>query len=367
MDHASSDIRLQLARALLSWFDRNRRVLPWRKDRDPYHIWVSEIMLQQTQVATVIPFYTRFLEAFPSIPALAAAELQDVLRLWEGLGYYRRARNLHAAAQRLVRESAGCIPNDPSLMRGLPGIGRYTLGAILSQAYDARLPVVEANSQRVLSRLFGWRDDPRGGPARRRLWQTAEALLPKRRVGDFNQALMELGALVCTPLAPRCPACPVARHCAARRLGVQEEIPARAARPETVRHEEVAVIVRRGTRVLLLQRPDEGRWASLWEFPHGAEEAGETHERAAVRLAQQLAGIAVKMGPELLTLRHSVTHHRITLVCFEADYRSGRFQSSFYRAGNWLEPGQLAAYPVSAPQRRLAQKLISPDRQQRLF
>jgi A/G-specific adenine glycosylase len=164
---------------------------------------VSEIMLQQTQVATVIPYFRRFLEAFPSLETLAAAREQDVLRLWEGMGYYRRARDLHRAAQRVVAEYAGRLPEEPALLRTLPGIGRYTAGAILSQAFDRRLPILEANSQRVLCRLFGRRDDPRRGPGRRWLWEVAEALLPVRRVGDFNQALMELGALLCTPAAPR--------------------------------------------------------------------------------------------------------------------------------------------------------------------
>src|SRR6266852_396195 len=221
----SSDFRRQLCRSLLAWFDRHRRDLPWRRSRDVYHIWVSEVMLQQTQVATVIPYFKRFLEAFPTLADLAAAEEGDVLRLWEGLGYYRRARDLHRAAQRVVADHGGRIPQEPALLASLPGIGRYTLGAILSQAFDRRLPILETNSQRVLCRLFGRRCDPRRGQARRWLWEIAESLLPARRVGAFNQALMELGALVCTPAVPRCGACPVRALCAARRLGIQDEIP----------------------------------------------------------------------------------------------------------------------------------------------
>src|SRR5947208_11956281 len=189
---------------LLSWFDKNHRDLPWRRNRDPYAIWVSEVMLQQTQVATVIPYCERFLHSFPTVAALAAADEHDVLRHWEGLGYYRRARQLHQAARQIVADHHGRIPADPAAFAGLPGVGRYTLGAVLSQAFELRLPILEANSVRVLCRLIGLRDDPRTPAAQQRLWAAAEELLPVRHVGDFNQALMELGALVCTPAAPDC-------------------------------------------------------------------------------------------------------------------------------------------------------------------
>src|SRR5262249_26591429 len=198
------ELRRWLRRRLLHWFGRHRRDLPWRRTRDPYAIWVSEVMLQQTQVATVIPFFERFCRSFPTLAALAAADEQDVLRHWEGLGYYRRARALHRAAQVLAAHHDGTFPNDPDIVRRLPGIGRYTLGAVLSQAFDRRLPILEANSLRVLCRLFGVRADPRSGPTRRLLWRLAEELLPPRRVGDFNQALMELAALVSSPSSPRC-------------------------------------------------------------------------------------------------------------------------------------------------------------------
>src|SRR5262245_54835384 len=257
----SPECRRHVRRALLAWFARSQRDLPWRRDRDPYRIWVSEIMLQQTQVTTVIPFFERFLGAFPSIDDLAAAEEQEVLRHWEGLGYYRRARNLHQAARLLAAEHDGRFPPDPDVVARLPGIGRYTLGAILSQAFDQRLPILETNSQRVLCRLLGVREDPRRGAARRRLWQAAEDILPARRVGECNQAIMELGALVCTPAKPDCPACPLARCCKARELGLQNVIPP-AVSPETiVEVQEAAIVVERRGHVLLVQRPQGGRWA----------------------------------------------------------------------------------------------------------
>jgi A/G-specific adenine glycosylase len=361
-----ADLRRWVGRRLPAWFGRHRRDLPWRATRDPYAIWVSEVMLQQTQVATVVPYFRRFLEAFPSLAALAAAPEERVLRLWEGLGYYRRARDLHRGARWLAARHGGAVPDDPQVFGRVPGVGRYTLGAVLSQAFDRRLPVVEANSQRVLCRLFGWREDPRGGPARRRLWQAAGRLLPARNVGEFNQALMELGALVCTPAAPRCGACPLRARCEAHRLGLEKEIPARPAAPATVAVEEVAVVVWRGPRVLLVQRPPEGRWGGLWEFPHGHVDDAETHEAAAARVLREDAGLAVRPGAELLTVRHGITRYRITLVCLEARYRSGRFRSRSYQRGRWVVPARLPDYPVSAPQRRLARALLQ-TRQGRLF
>jgi A/G-specific adenine glycosylase len=361
-------LRRWAVRRLLTWFGQHRRDLPWRQDRDPYRIWVSEIMLQQTQVATVVSYFERFLAAFPTLADLARAEEQDVLRLWEGLGYYRRARALHQAARLLVEHHAGDFPDDPEELARLPGLGRYTINAILSQAFDQRLPILEANSQRVLSRFLGRQADPREGAARRWLWEAAERLLPTRQVGEFNQALMELGALVCTPQAPDCPACPLAGRCVARQLGLQEQIPARTPPPAVTRVEESAVVIRRGEQVLLVQRPpDCTRWANLWEFPHDPLREGEDHEQAARRLAEETTGLQIRLGPEWLTIRHGVTRFAITMVCFEAEHQSGEFRSSFYVRGVWLNPADLASYPVSAPQRRLASSLVEAHRQRRLF
>lgn len=353
--------RRWLRQRLRRWFRRQRRDLPWRQTRDPYAIWVSEIMLQQTQVATVIPYYQRFLQAFPTVAALAAASEEEVLRLWEGLGYYQRARHLHRAAQQIVAEHGGCIPQEPEVFARLPGVGSYTLGAVLSQAFDCRLPILEANSQRLLSRLLGLRADPRQGPVRRWLWQRVTELLPYRGVGEFNQALMELGSLVCTPTAPRCNACPVRRACRAHQLGLQEEIPPPAPPPRWQRLEEVAVVIWRRHQVLLCRRPPQGRWAGLWEFPHGPR-AGEEPAQAAQRLAHTYTGLTVHPLAELLTLRHGVTRFRITLTCLEARYLSGQFNSPFYPEGRWLSPAELVHLPVSAPQRRLAQALLQKEK-----
>jgi A/G-specific adenine glycosylase len=354
---AATALRRWAVPRLLAWFDRRRRDLPWRRDRDPYRIWVSEVMLQQTQVATVIPYFERFLRTFPTLTDLARAPERDVLLLWEGLGYYRRARDLHRAARELVASHGGTVPDDPEVLGRLPGLGRYTRNAVLSQAFDRRLPILEANSQRVLSRLFGREQDPREAAARRWLWAAAEALLPRERVGAFNQSLMELGALVCTPAAPKCDECPLARRCAARLQGRQEEIPARTPPPTPTPVREAAVVIRRADCVLIARRPEKGRWAGMWEFPRAELREGESAEDCAGRVVTGLTGTTAVLGPELLTIRHGVTRFQITLVCFEAEHTAGEFASSYYREGLWLPPRELANYPVSAPQRRLARHL----------
>jgi A/G-specific adenine glycosylase len=361
-------LRESLPARLLAWFDQNRRPLPWRRNRDPYAIWLAEVMLQQTQVATVIPYFERFLTAFPDIASLAAAAEQDVLRLWEGLGYYRRARDLHAAARLLVERHSGQMPREVAAVAELPGMGPYTRNAVLSQAFDLRLPILEANSQRVLSRLFGRRDDPRTTPARQWLWAAAEELLPEQRAGDFNQALMELGALVCTPTAPACDRCPLAGDCRGRASGTPEMFPERMPAQAITEVSELALVIRRAERVLLVQRPANAtRWANLWEFPHAEIAATEPVADAITRLARELVGLNVRPGPEVVTLKHGVTRFRITLTCHEAAWVAGEFASDFYTAGQWLTVAELAAHPVSAPQRRLATVLAKQGRQQRLF
>jgi A/G-specific adenine glycosylase len=346
-------------RKLLDWFRRNARDLPWRRDRDPYRIWVSEVLLQQTTVAAVAPRFEPFLAAFPTVRALAAADEQAVLKVWEGMGYYSRARNLHRAAQILVERHGGELPDSPAVWAELPGVGRYILGAVLSQAFDRRLPVVEANTKRVLCRLFAQAGDVTSAPVQAWLWETAAAVLPKKRAGDFNQALMELGALVCTPARPDCPNCPLRAECLARREGVQDRIPRRPARPAVVEVREVCVVVRHKGRVLLARRPPAGRWASMWEFPRTVFEPGNNHDTAARRLLDSL-GLDAEPGPELMTVRYGVTHFRMTMVCLEAAASAKSFRPGYYEEGRWLRPAEVADYPVSSPQRKLAAALTRP-------
>lgn len=353
---------------LLAWFDKHQRDLPWRKSRDPYRIWVSEVMLQQTTVAAVVPYFKRFLARFPTIEVLAGADEQQVLKLWEGLGYYRRARHLHAAAKKLVADHAGGLPDDPIVWAALPGVGRYILGAVLSQAFDRRLPIVETNSMRVLARRFGYRGDPREGKGQAWVWEAAKAVLPRKRVGDFNQALMELGALVCLPAAPACDRCPLASGCVARRDGLQEKIPTPKKQPASVAVNEVGVVIRDGGRLLLCQRPaDAVRWQNMWEVPHAERRPGEDVTTAAKRVAKELTGLDIEPVAEVLTIKHTVTRFRITLVCMEAVAPEGSFASDFYTACKWVKPTELAKYPVSTSQRMLIAELASPNRQRRLF
>jgi A/G-specific adenine glycosylase len=326
-------------------------------------------MLQQTTVTAVVPYFDRFLNAFPTLETLAAADEQDVLRLWAGLGYYRRARHLHQAAKKLVADHGGTLPDDPDVWAALPGVGRYVLGAVLSQAFDRPLPIVEANTLRVLSRLFGNRDDPRTGPGKKWVWAAAERVLPKTRVGDFNQAMMELGALVCTPTNPSCSACPFKSACVTNRLGLQADIPPKPAAKTLVAVDEVAVAVRDTSgRVLLCRRPpDAKRWADLWEAPHGERSAGETDAEAAQRVTVELTGVTVAPGPEVVTVKHGVTRFAITMICLEAVRIMGDFRPGAYAAGRWVDPADAVGFPLSSPQRTLFAELAKRGRQRRLF
>jgi len=356
-----------IRRKILAWFSKHRRDLPWRATRDPYRIWVSEVMLQQTTVTAVIPYFGRFLRAFPTVHELAAADEQAVLKLWQGLGYYRRARHLHAAARTLVRDHAGELPNDPEVWSSLPGVGRYILGAVLSQAFDSRMPIVEANTLRVFSRLCGSRLDPRSGIGARWVWAIAERLLPAKRAGDFNQAMMELGALICTPNSPKCGQCPLASECVAKAERVQDAIPPKAERREKTIVREVAVVLRKAGEVLLCQRPSSAaRWPLMWEVPHGEVGKEESDTDALKRIAASV-GYAFLIGPEIMTIRHTVTRFVIFMTAYEAEVTEGDFSSTHYIAGQWRKPAEMAGFPTSAPQQILIEELRKKVRQKRLF
>ena len=342
-------------RRLLAWFEKHARDLPWRRSRDPYRVWVSEVMLQQTQVATVKPYFERFIAAFPTVEALADADEQQVLRLWEGLGYYRRARGLHAAAKVVVAEYRGTLPREVSSLMQLPGIGRYTAGAIASIAFDKKAPILEANTFRLLTRLIAYRGDPTKAAGQRLLWQVAEEILPNKQVARFNQALMELGSLVCTPQQPQCEACPVESHCAARRLGLEEELPRVTRKLDYMDVREAAVIVSKANRVLVRQCGPAERWAGLWDFPRFALDAeGPMFARKEIASkVRQQTGVTCTPRGVFHTLKHGVTRFRITLECYRAEYVTGRARSLV----RWVRIPELAELPLSVTGRKIAERL----------
>ncbi|GBC92974.1 Adenine DNA glycosylase [bacterium HR15] len=340
-----------------NWFRTAHRPLPWRTTRDPYHIWVSEIMLQQTQTAYVIPYYERFIQRFPTIHALAEAPLEEVLRYWEGLGYYARARHLHRAAQILVQQG-GQLPREVGRLRELPGIGAYTAGAIASLAFNQPEPVVDGNITRVLARLLWLKGNLKDAGAQRTLWEIARQLVDPEEPGLFNQAMMELGSTVCTPSQPRCGECPLQTLCAAYQRGeptaVPEPVPAR----RLVHAVDVSALIWREGQLLLAQRPPYGLWGGLWEFPRATRDGRETLETVAHRAAQK---VSVQVEPMRLLghVKHTVTYHSIRLYGYVCLFQGGEAHSDEYTALRWLTPEELDTCPFSAPQRRLAQIFLN--------
>jgi A/G-specific adenine glycosylase len=316
-------------------------------------------MLQQTTVAAVVPYYERFLHAFPDVHALAAAEEVEVLKLWEGLGYYSRARNLHRGAQEIVARHGGVFPRHPDQLQQLPGIGRYTAGAIASFAFQQRAPIVEANTLRRYCRLLGYAGDPRGAAGQQLLWKFAEAVLPADQPGEFNQALMDLGATVCTPSQPDCAACPVQRWCRAFRENRTAEIPPAARKPSITELAAYAVAIKRQAKYLFRRCAPGERWAGLWDFPRYEFEppfpASRDIERLIVDAVKKQTGLKVQLGPPVAEFRHSVTRYRITLRCFTAEPLEGRLPKTGEWA--WVSPSDFADLPLSVTGRKLAQRL----------
>jgi A/G-specific adenine glycosylase len=359
--------RHDFAARLLEWYGRSKRTLPWRDIDDAYAILVSEVMLQQTQVATVVPYFERFLAAFPTAARLAAASDDEVLLHWQGLGYYSRARRLRQAAKRVVDVYDGEIPDTVEELRTLPGIGPYTAGAVASIAFRKPEPIVDANVARVLARVFAVEGDPRSGATSRSLWAYAAGLVSRDRPHDFNVGLMELGALVCTPATPECTACPVAGYCSARARGETSRFPEIAPRPKTVAVEDIAVLVRRGADILLTQRPDGGHWAGLWELPRVRRIDGETLAAAALRAPLEVCGVAAGDAQPFGALRHSVTHYRIRLHGFAATYTSGEPAAIACADARWAPLADIDSYAVSSPQRRLLELARDDAREPRLI
>jgi len=346
-----------LQSSLLAWAAGQRPHLPWRGERDPYRIWVSEIMLQQTQVSRVVPYYRRFLRAFPSAKALAAAPLDDVLRIWAGLGYYSRARNLHAACRAVV-EQCGCkVPQTYSDLIALPGVGEYSAGAILSIAFGQQLPAIDANARRVLSRvLLGRRS--RSARDRGRVQLAGRNAVPSDRPGDYNQALMELGALVCAPAAPKCDICPLSDICVSARSGAcgPDSHIRRPAVPAT----RVAVgIARRSGRILIAQRPAGGLWGGLWEFPSAELRSDEDAPSSVARLLSRDFAINAAVGEEIASFAYGIMNRRFALTAHLCIAVRGRARSSRHVLVRWVRPQDLVSYAFPSPHRRVAEALLA--------
>ncbi len=340
--------------ALVEWYGANRRDLPWRRRQgDPYAVWVSEVMLQQTQVATALPYYERWMERFPSVRALAEADEQEVLRHWAGLGYYARARNLHRSARYVLEHFEGRLPSDSDALRSVPGIGPYSAGAILAIAYDQPAAIVDGNVARVLARTFALADDIVSTAGKQRLWDLAERLVPASGARDYSQALMELGALVCTPRGPRCAECPMKPGCRAGASDDPTQWPKRAPRRATVRQVHGAAVIARDGRVLLGRRPGAGRWGGLWELPTAVCAEGESAEEAAVRAALELVGLTVDAAEVLGSVRHTVTHHRIELRALAVDAPHGEPEPRGYEELRWATADEVSHLAMAAPQAKL--------------
>ena len=350
----SATWRAGIRESLLRWFDQNARDLPWRRDPTAYHVWVSELMAQQTQIATVVPYWHRWMERFPDVETLAAAEEADVMRLWEGLGYYRRARSLHAGAKRIVDQFGGRFPMTYQDVSSLPGVGRYTAGAILSIAGNQAYPILEGNTVRVFSRWIGLAGDPTAKANQTQLWSFAESMLPRRKGGDrargpaaFNQAAMELGALVCVR-RPNCGDCPVANRCAARRDGLTDQIPGKVSKVTYTDRREFAFVVRNvlGDRVLLRTLPAGVRWAGLDDVPRVGPPQADGFDAAAAWLRNQIGEVQLT-GPRQ-TIRHGVTRYRITLEVHDA-VAVGVVPEPW----RWVAVDRLGALPLSKTGRQI--------------
>jgi A/G-specific adenine glycosylase len=359
--------RAAIARRLLVWYEVEARDLPWRRTLDPYAILVSEIMLQQTRVETVIPYYERFLRAYPTVESLARARLDDVLKAWEGLGYYRRAHHLHAAASRVVELHGGRIPKDLVALRALPGIGAYTAAAVASIAFGSDEPVLDGNVVRVLSRLFRVPGNPARAATRRSLETLSQSLVPQGRARDFNQALMDLGARVCRPRQPRCGECPVEPLCEARKAGEEALFPARVARRPVPHRDVVAgVIWERGhdpwdldARVLIAQREAGDMLGGLWEFPGGTVEQGESFDAALRRELREELGMEVEVGSLFTTVDHAYTHFRMTLHVFHCRHLRGRPRALGCADFVWVEPAAVTDRALSTADNKVARALLA--------
>jgi len=346
-----------IAPRLLAWYRQNARSLPWRGSGDPYAVWVSEIMLQQTRVETVIPYFQRWMEHFPTLRSLASASEQEVLQSWEGLGYYSRGRNLFRAARMVLEQFNGELPTARQALEKLPGIGRYTAGAIASIAFGQDEAALDGNIRRVLARLFVMRLPARSPEGEKRLWLLAQHCLPPGAASDFNQALMDLGSAICTPQKPACLVCPLSEVCRARIEGIQEDLPLLPGRASIPHYTVTAAIIQRGTTVLIARRPSHGLLGGLWEFPGGKQESGESLSQGLQREIREELAVEIEVGEAYGVYRHAFTHFKITLHAFLCRLAQGEPQALEASEIQWVEPSHLKDFPMGKVDRQIAHRL----------
>jgi len=345
---------------LLDWYRANKRAMPWRETRDPYAIWISEAMLQQTRVETVIPYWQRFLGLFPDVHALATADSDAVLGAWAGLGYYSRARNLQAAARQIDERHGGRLPDDVETLQTLPGIGRYTAGAVASIAFDRPEPVLDGNVKRVLTRLLGIREDIGQPEVVERLWKEAGTLVQGPHPGDLNQALMELGATICTARTPRCADCPVSQFCDARAVGDAKSLPIKARKKAARRVEAVAALVLRRGKALAVRRPSRGLLGGLWDLPGGDLAPGEVPRAGLTRALRERTGLEITRAFASGTVEHVFTHRRLTLHVYRASTSTDRIRLDGFAGHKWLAPGAISSLPHAAMTAKALELLMPP-------
>jgi A/G-specific adenine glycosylase len=348
-----------LAQRLLDWYDQHARQLPWRTHPEPYRVLVSEIMLQQTRVETVLPYFERWMERFPDVQALAAASQQEVLAAWEGLGYYSRARSLHRAAQQVVEKYGGQIPSEMEELRSLPGVGPYTAAAIASIAFQRDEAALDGNIRRVLARVFNVEVPARSPQGDKILWELARENLPPDRAGDYNQALMDLGASICTPRRPGCPVCPLESGCQARLLGIQEQRPVKLARREVPHYLVTAAVIWQKAQVLITLRPQDGLLGGMWEFPGGKLQEGEDLPTCLQREIGEELGVEIVVLQPVGVYRHAYTHYRVTLHAFHSRIVSGDLTALQVADFRWVSVPELSSYPMGKIDRLIAKDLQS--------
>lgn len=348
----------EFSRRLLDWYSKSARVLPWRGRSDAYGVWISEIMLQQTRVETVIPYYLRWMDRFPSLEALAQAPEQEVLKAWEGLGYYSRAINLHRAAAMIVDGFKGEFPTSLAELERLPGIGRYTAAAIASIAFGKDEAALDGNIRRVLSRIFNIEVPARSTRGEKILWQLSRDNLPAGEAGSYNQAMMDLGAMVCVPKSPACDHCPLQELCQAHALGVEEERPVLQARPAIPHFIVTAAVIFKDGKVLIARRPPDGLLGGLWEFPGGKQEPGEDLADCMRREIMEELGIEVQVGGLLGVYKHAYTHFRVTIHAFECTLIKNQIPQALHASEIcWIPVTGLADFPMGKIDRRIARRL----------